>query len=404
LLDGLQPSTVDAIHDALSDLDRSDLDAAEARDDWRRACTSEPGRCYQPAAPGTLDVPDHGESAEPIETLILRRGSTRLMARRTVPSVALIWVLSAATRPVPADAIAAGHTLLTHELAIQGVEGQAPGLYRWVAGTLAHRKASAEIEARDLATYLCLGQPLGGDSAYTVFESADLHAVLDTLGPRGYRAAHLEAGIVNGRLLLASHALGQGATGLTFFDDEVRAAFATHASCLLVTAVGAPHLPGHPRRPARPPDGAHPLRDPDGPPRRSLPPGGLADRQSDRPLRRASARPSAWSSISPSAPVTSVSSTTSSPRPWAEIEQHEPGTLLYVTHTVDNDPQTRIFCELFRDRAAFEAHEEQPHVRQFLSERERLVEHFEVDRLTPHAHVEWGSRGRDDTDSRRANG
>jgi hypothetical protein len=183
LLDALQPSTVDAIHDALSDLDRSDLDAAEARDDWRRACTSEPGRCYQPAAPGTLDVPDHCESAEPIETLILRRGSTRLMARRTVPSVALIWVLSAATRPVPADAIAAGHTLLTHELAIQGVEGQAPGLYRWVAGTLAHRKASAEIEARDLATYLCLGQPLGGDSAYTVFESADLDAVLDTLGP-----------------------------------------------------------------------------------------------------------------------------------------------------------------------------------------------------------------------------
>ena len=175
------------------------------------------------------------------------------MARRTVPSVALIWVLSAATRPVPADAIAAAHTLLTHELAIQGVEGQAPGLYRWVAGTLAHRKASAEIEARDLATYFCLGQPLGGDSAYTVFESADLDAVLDTLGPRGYRAAHLEAGIVNGRLLLASHALGQGATGLTFFDDEVRAAFATHASCLLVTAVGAstyrPTPGGQPGRP-----------------------------------------------------------------------------------------------------------------------------------------------------------
>jgi hypothetical protein len=27
----------------------------------------------------------------------------------------------------------------------------------------------------------------------------------------------------------------------------------------------------------------------------------------------------------------------------AEIEQHEPGTLLYVTHTVDDDPPTRIF-------------------------------------------------------------
>ena len=117
MLDALQPLTVDAIHDALSDLDRSDLDAAEARDDWRRACTSEPGRCGGPAAPDRLDVPDHGELGEPIETLILRRGSTRLMARQTVPPVALIWVLGAATRPVPADAIAAGHTLLTHELA-----------------------------------------------------------------------------------------------------------------------------------------------------------------------------------------------------------------------------------------------------------------------------------------------
>jgi len=59
--------------------------------------------------------------------------------------------------------------------------------------------------------------------------------------------------------------------------------------------------------------------------------------------------------------------------------------LLYVTYKGDDDPETRIFYELYRDRAAFDAHEEQPHVRQFLSERERLVEHFEVDRLTPHA-------------------
>jgi quinol monooxygenase YgiN len=64
--------------------------------------------------------------------------------------------------------------------------------------------------------------------------------------------------------------------------------------------------------------------------------------------------------------------------------------LLYVTHTVDDDPQTRSFYELYRVRAAFEAHEEQPHVRQFLSERERLVGHFEVDRLTPHAQAGVG--------------
>lgn len=232
----------------------TNLDAAEALAGWRQACTEDHGRWMGPAAPGSIDVPDHGELLrDPIETLILRRGSTRLMARRPVPPVALTWVLSAATRPVPADAISAGHTLLTHELAIHGVEGHAPGLYEWVPGRLARRRGGTEDQVRDLTTYLCLGQPLGGDSTYTVFESADLDTILATFGPRGYRAAHLEAGIVNGRLLLAAHALGHGATGLTFFDDEIRAAFATRASCLLVTAVGVPSYrptPGGP--PGRP--------------------------------------------------------------------------------------------------------------------------------------------------------
>jgi quinol monooxygenase YgiN len=70
-------------------------------------------------------------------------------------------------------------------------------------------------------------------------------------------------------------------------------------------------------------------------------------------------------------------------RTVAAIEQHEPGTVLYVSHQVHDEPRTRIFYELYRDPAAFEAHESQPHVRHFLAERERLVEHFEVDRLTP---------------------
>ncbi len=39
---------------------------------------------------------------------------------------------------------------------------------------------------------------------------------LDALGGRGYRAAHLEAGIAAGRLALNAVALAHGATGLTF--------------------------------------------------------------------------------------------------------------------------------------------------------------------------------------------
>lgn len=69
------------------------------------------------------------------------------------------------------------------------------------------------------------------------------------------------------------------------------------------------------------------------------------------------------------------------------IEQHEPGTLLYITHTVEQAPQARIFYELYRDRAAFQAHEDQPHVQHFLTERERLVDRVDVDWLIPASHA-----------------
>jgi hypothetical protein len=55
--------------------------------------------------------------------------------------------------------------------------------------------------------------------------------------------AELEAGLVAGRAYLAAHAIGRGATGLTFFDEEVRRFFSPHAAALeplLVVAVGIP--------------------------------------------------------------------------------------------------------------------------------------------------------------------
>ncbi len=63
------------------------------------------------------------------------------------------------------------------------------------------------------------------------------------LGNRGYRDAHLEAGILGGRAYLAAYALGRGASGLTFYDDDTTRFFAPHAagkSPLLMVAVGVP--------------------------------------------------------------------------------------------------------------------------------------------------------------------
>ena len=67
----------------------------------------------------------------------------------------------------------------------------------------------------------------------------------------------------------------------------------------------------------------------------------------------------------------------------AEVQRHEPGTLLYLCHTVEGAPSERIFYELYRDRAAFDAHEQQPHVRRFLAERGQHLDRTDVDFLAP---------------------
>ena len=65
------------------------------------------------------------------------------------------------------------------------------------------------------------------------------------------------------------------------------------------------------------------------------------------------------------------------------IKAHESGTLVYVVHTVEGEPRQRIFYELYRDRAAFDEHERQPHTLRFLAEREALISSVDVDWLTP---------------------
>lgn len=60
------------------------------------------------------------------------------------------------------------------------------------------------------------------------------------------------------------------------------------------------------------------------------------------------------------------------------IRAHEPGTLVYLSHTDDADPLRRVFYELYTDRAAFEAHERHEHVRAFLDERLEHIRSVDV--------------------------
>lgn len=60
-------------------------------------------------------------------------------------------------------------------------------------------------------------------------------------GNRGYRAAELEASIAAGKLYLAAYVQKLGASGLTFYDDEVTEFFSPRAaqkSVMFLLALG----------------------------------------------------------------------------------------------------------------------------------------------------------------------
>jgi hypothetical protein len=213
------PADVDALHVTAPALSRSPIEFPLVTE-IQQATAETLGRLH---AYGGGNSPNLGK--EPIEELILRRGSTRLFRHEVVPEQALRG---------PMDVASDGAPLLEHLVAVHAVEGR-------------------PAAQRPVTQHLCYDQPLGGDSAYTVFHSADLDKVLADLGPRGYRAALFEGGLAAGRLQLAAFSIGLGATGLTFFDDEVKEVFDTTAACMLVTAVGVPDYrsrpggrPGHP--------------------------------------------------------------------------------------------------------------------------------------------------------------
>jgi quinol monooxygenase YgiN len=48
------------------------------------------------------------------------------------------------------------------------------------------------------------------------------------------------------------------------------------------------------------------------------------------------------------------------------VRLNEPDTLVYVFHTAPAEPMQRIIYEIYRNRAAFESHQRQPHIQRFM--------------------------------------
>ena len=204
-------------------------DVTSARNAVPASAAAAPGVALEPLAPGAVP--------ESIETVIVRRGSTRRFPRDPITLSQLATILHAASAGFPTDCpVAPQPYLIVHD-----VEGLAPGTYVMDTG----RPALVPLRAgrfRAEAGWLGLGQDLPADAAVNVYWLADLDAVLGRQGAHGYRAAQLAAAVAGGRTYLAAYALGLGATGLTFFDDDVTAFFSPHAAgkaVMFLMAVGA---------------------------------------------------------------------------------------------------------------------------------------------------------------------
>jgi SagB-type dehydrogenase family enzyme len=176
-----------------------------------------------------------------IEAVILRRGSSRKFAREPIGRPQLLDMLVAATVPLASDF--GGHGALTQPyLIVNAVDGLSPGAYVFDRQTRS-LELLKDGDFRREAAFLGLDQELAGDAAVNAYWLADLATITDRSGQRGYRAAQLEAAIEGGKLYLAAYALGLGATGLTFYDDQVTRFFEPHAAgkaVMFLVAVGRP--------------------------------------------------------------------------------------------------------------------------------------------------------------------
>jgi SagB-type dehydrogenase family enzyme len=215
------------------------LASGEEAAEWRQQAP-EP-EFQAPQGPVWQLDPDAEATDDSLEVVVRRRGSSRQFERKPISFQQLSTLLYSSTRGIEADFLKPFGSSLNHwYLIVHAVEGIPPGAY------VLHRQRG-ELELlkegnfRSAAGHLGLGQELPADASADIFFLADLDSILEHFGNRGYRAVQLEAGILGGKLYLAAYAQRLGATGLTFFDDDVVEFFSPHAkgkSAIFLMALG----------------------------------------------------------------------------------------------------------------------------------------------------------------------
>lgn len=172
-------------------------------------------------------VPVSSRGAAAVDEVIAKRGSQRRMnPEGSLPRETLETCVTLALRGIDIE----------HWIAVHAVDGLESGIYRWPDLDKPVR-ARSEEEMRAELHRVCLRQDLGRDAAFVAVAATDVARLSD----REYRRAQLAAGLAEGRMHLAAYALGAGATGMTFLDNEIPALIPGGGpDALIFTCVGVP--------------------------------------------------------------------------------------------------------------------------------------------------------------------
>jgi hypothetical protein len=172
-------------------------------------------------------------SDDSLEEVVRRRGSSRRLARQSLPAGEYGLLLNQALGGLPRDW---SPSRIEARLAANALDGLEPGAYAYAGSGRFDRIRAGDF--RRQAGFLCLEQSLGADAAATTFLMADVEEAVRRLGGRGYAAAQLEAAVTAGRLYLGAYAQCLGASGITFYDDEVRRFLDTSWEPMLAVVMG----------------------------------------------------------------------------------------------------------------------------------------------------------------------
>ena len=227
--DGLEFSAINNMHES------SSLTESYQVSTWRKKMDNKPSKTGNEA----IKLADYIITDASLEETIIRRGSTRKFSHDSISLGQLSTILKRSTGSVVSD-FEENDTINDIYVIANAVDGIEQGAYFYNK-----KNNSLEIlkkgDFRSMSGHLGLDQSLPYDASVALFFMADLQKVLEHFGNRGYRVAQIDASITAGRMYLASYALNIGATGLTFYDDEVTDFFSPHAenkSVMFMLAIG----------------------------------------------------------------------------------------------------------------------------------------------------------------------